>query len=124
MVASGTLVGFAFTTDYDKAREFYEQKLGLEFVSVDQFALVMKSDANMIRISKVAKVTPIQGTVLGWEVEDIEAVVDSLKSRGVVFEKYSLIQDQELGIWIAPSGDRVAWFKDPDGQVLSVSEHK
>ncbi len=123
MLESGRLVGFVITTDYDKAREFYEQKLELRFVSVDQFALVMKSGGNMIRISKAASFTPLQGTVLGWEVEDIEAMVAWLKERGVVFEKYPFVEDPE-GIWTAPSGDKVAWFKDPDGNVLSVSEHR
>ncbi len=123
MLDAGRLVGFVITTDYDKAREFYEQRLGLQFVSVDQFALAMKSGGNMIRISKAANFTPLQGTVLGWEVENIEAVVAWLKERGVVFEKYAFVEDAE-GIWTAPSGDKVAWFKDPDGNVLSVSEHK
>jgi catechol 2,3-dioxygenase-like lactoylglutathione lyase family enzyme len=123
MLDSGRLVGFVITTDYDKAREFYEQKLGLHFVSVDQFALAMKAGENMIRISKAANFIPLQGTVLGWEVENIEAVVAWLKERGVVFEKYAFVEDAE-GIWTAPSGDKVAWFKDPDGNVLSVSEHK
>lgn len=123
MLNSGRMVGFVITTDYDKARQFYEEKLGLQFVSVDQFALAMKSGANMIRISKVANFTPLQGTVLGWEVENIEAKVAWLKGRGVVFEKYAFVEDAE-GIWTAPSGDKVAWFKDPDGNVLSLSEHK
>jgi len=74
MLDSGRMVGFVITTDYDKAREFYESKLGLQFVSVDQFALVMKSGGNMIRISKAANFTPLQGTVLGWEVKGIEAM--------------------------------------------------
>lgn len=124
MLDSGRIVGFVITTDYDRAREFYEHRLGLQFVSLDQFALVMKSGGNMIRISKAANFTPLQGTVLGWEVNDIEAIVAWLRERGVAFEKYQFIQDPELGIWTAPSGDKVAWFKDPDGNVLSVSEHK
>jgi len=123
MLDSGKIVGFVITTDYDRAREFYEQKLGLQFVSVDQFALVMKSGGNMIRISKAANLTPLQGTVLGWEVKGLEAIVAWLKKRGVVFEKYPFVEDPE-GIWTAPSGDKVAWFKDPDGNVLSVSEHR
>lgn len=122
MLDSGKMVGFVITTDYDKAREFYEQRLGLHFVSVDQFALVMKSGRNTIRISKAANFNPLQGTVLGWEVQNIEGMVAWLKERGVVFEKYAFVEDAE-GIWTAPSGDKVAWFKDPDGNVLSVSEH-
>jgi len=124
MLASGKMVGFLLTKDYDQAKAFYENKLGFEFISLDQFALVMKIGGHMVRISKVPDFTPARNTVLGWEVEDIEAVVAWLKERGVALEKYPFIQDQELGIWIAPTGDKVAWFKDPDGNVLSVSRHK
>ncbi len=63
-------------------------------------------------------------TVLGWEVQSIEAVVTWLKERSVMFEKYPFVQDQELGVWTAPTGDKVAWFKDPDGNLLSVSQHQ
>jgi hypothetical protein len=77
----------------------------------------------MIRISKVPTFTPLQSTVLGWEVGDIKAIVDWLVKRGVVFEKYPFVEDKERGIWTAPGGTEVAWFKDPDGNVLSVAEH-
>jgi hypothetical protein len=93
-------------------------------VSDDQFALVLRSGQNMIRVAKGAKFTPAEYTVLGWEVQDVEAVVKWLTGRGVVFEKYPFVQDQQLGIWTTPAGDKVAWFKDPDGNVLSVSQHK
>jgi catechol 2,3-dioxygenase-like lactoylglutathione lyase family enzyme len=123
MLASGKMVGFVPTKDYDAARAFYEGKLGFEFVSLDQFALVMSVGGHKIRIAKVPKFTPLQGTILGWEVENIEAIVIWLKNRGVNIEKYPFVQDRELGIWTTPNGDKVAWFKDPDGNVLSVSEH-
>ena len=123
MLDSGKLVGFVPTTDYEKARAFYEGKLGFEFISHDQFALVVKVGGHMIRISKMPNFVPLQGTILGWEVDNIEAVVGWLKERGVPVEKYPFIQDQELGIWNAPGGARVAWFKDPDGNVLGVSQH-
>jgi len=123
MLSSGKLVGLVATTDYEKARAFYEGKLGLEFVGLDQFALVMRTGEHKIRIAKVPNFTPLQGTVLGWEVDDVEAVVLWLRGRGVATEKYPFVADQELGIWTAPSGDKVAWFKDPDGNVLSLSHH-
>jgi len=122
MLASKDMVGFILTKDYDKSREFYESKLGFAFVSLDQFALVMKTEANMIRIVKVPDSTALRSTVLGWEVGDVEAIVTWLAGRGVVFDKYPFVKD-ERGIWTAPSGDKVAWFKDPDGNVLSVSQH-
>jgi catechol 2,3-dioxygenase-like lactoylglutathione lyase family enzyme len=123
MLASMHMIGFILTKDYDGARAFYEGKLGFEFVSLDQFALVMRTAKNMIRIVKVPTFAPLQSTVLGWEVDDIEPVVDWLVGRGVVFEKYPFVEDKERGIWNAPGGSKVAWFKDPDGNVLSLSQH-
>ena len=123
MLDSGKMVGLVATEDYGRARAFYEGKLGFRFVSVDQFALVMNTGQNTIRISKVPGLSPQQFTVLGWEVENIEAVVAELKVRGVVFEDYPFIEDHQSRIWTTPNGDKVAWFKDPDGNVLSVSQH-
>jgi catechol 2,3-dioxygenase-like lactoylglutathione lyase family enzyme len=123
MLDSAKLMGFIPTVDYDRARAFYEGKLGLEFVSLDQYALVMRAGGNMIRITKIPNFAPLQGTILGWQVQNIETAAVWLKDRGVVLEKYPFAQDQELGIWTAPSGDRVAWFKDADGNILSVSQH-
>lgn len=123
MLAAGKVVGFVPTRDSVKARSFYEEKLGFQFVSDDMFALVMRAGDTMIRIAKTPDVTPAKYTVLGWEVRKIEEVVRWLQGRGVEFEKYPFVEDKELGIWNAPSGAKVAWFKDPDGNVLSVSQH-
>jgi catechol 2,3-dioxygenase-like lactoylglutathione lyase family enzyme len=123
MLASSKVIGFVPTKNAQKARAFYGGKLGFRFVSVDPFALVMKAGETMIRIPKPQDFTPVTYTVLGWEVRDIEAVVRWLQERGVAFEKYPFVQDQELGIWTAPGGNKVAWFKDPDGNVLSVSQY-
>jgi catechol 2,3-dioxygenase-like lactoylglutathione lyase family enzyme len=124
MLTDMKLIGFLVTIDYDRAREFYEQKLGFEFVSVDQYALVMRTAKNMIRITKIKNFTPARNTVLGWEVENIEDEVRMLTQRGIEFENYPFIQDHELRIWTAPGGDKIAWFKDPDGNVLSLSTHQ
>ncbi len=123
MLASGKMAGFVLTSDYGRARAFYEGKLGFEFVSLDQFALVVKVGGHHIRISKVPDFTPLRSTVLGWEVADIEAVVAWLAKRGVATERYPFAQDKDRGIWTTPDGSKVAWFKDPDGNVLSVSQH-
>jgi catechol 2,3-dioxygenase-like lactoylglutathione lyase family enzyme len=123
MLAASKMIGFVPTTDSTRAREFYEGKLGFQFVGDDPFALVMIAGDTMIRIWKAKDFTPAPYTVMGWEAQDIEALVRWLTARGVVFEKYPFIQDHELGIWSAPGGDKVAWFKDPDGNVLSVSQH-
>jgi catechol 2,3-dioxygenase-like lactoylglutathione lyase family enzyme len=124
MLATSRMIGFVPTKDSKKAREFYEGKLGFQFVSDDPFALVMRAGETMIRIAKAKDFTPAAYTVLGWEVQRIEEVVGWLKDRGVEFEKYPFVQDQELGVWTAPNGDKVAWFKDPDGNVLSLSQHQ
>ena len=124
MLASGKMIGFVPTKDAQKARTFYEGKLGFQFVSDDPFALVVRAGESTIRVAKAQDFTPAPYTVLGWEVKDIEAVVRWLQKQGVACEKYPFIEDRELGIWTAPSGDKVAWFKDPDGNVLSVGQHK
>jgi len=123
MLASGKMIGFIPTKDYDKARAFYEGKLGFQFVSLDQYALVMRVGGHMVRIVKLPNFTPVQGTILGWEVGDATAAARWLTERGVSTEKYPFAQDRELGIWTTPNGDRIAWFKDPDGNVLSISQH-
>jgi len=123
MLASAKMVGFIPTKDYDKARAFYEGKLGFEYVSLDKFALVMNVGGHMIRIAKVPNFIPLQGTILGWQVEDIESVATWLRDHRVPPEKYPFAQDQNLGIWTTPDGSKVAWFKDPDGNILSISQH-
>jgi catechol 2,3-dioxygenase-like lactoylglutathione lyase family enzyme len=124
MLDAAKMVGFVPTKDYAAARAFYEGKLGMEFVSQDQFALVLRVGGHMVRVVKMPDYTPHCATILGWEVNEIEAVVNWLTSRGVETDKYPFVQDQQTGIWTTPNGDKVAWFKDPDGNVLSISEHK
>lgn len=123
MLTSARLVGFILTTDYDRAREFYEGRLGFEVVDAGPYALVVKAGPSTIRIVRVPSFAPLRSTVLGWEVDDIAATAAWLRERGVALEKYPFLQDPELGIWTAPGGDRVAWFQDPDGNVLSISQH-
>jgi catechol 2,3-dioxygenase-like lactoylglutathione lyase family enzyme len=123
MLAAGKMMGFVPTKDYEAARGFYEGKLGFAFVSLDQFALVVSAGEHKIRIVKMSNYTPLPGTILGWQVERIEEVARWLQDRGVTLEKYPFVQDKELGIWNAPGGARVAWFKDPDGNILSISQH-
>lgn len=118
------LIGFLPTTDFARARNFFEEKLGLRFVGQDQFALVLESNGTTIRIAKVESFQPAPFTVLGWKVQDIKSTVTELSSRGVSFEKYPFIQDKALGIWTSPGGAKVAWFKDPDGNVLSLTQQE
>ena len=125
MLNSSKIVAFLLTTDYARARSFYVDTLRLEFVTQDQFALAIRANGNMIRVVRSEKFSPAQYTVLGWEVLNIESAVRDLINKGISFEKFPWAKDErELGIWTAPSGDQVAWFKDPDGNILSLSQHK
>lgn len=123
MLGSTNIVAFVPTTDSAKARLFYEGVLGLRFVKDDGFALVLDANGIMVRIAKAPKFEAAPFTVLGWQVTGIERVVAGLTGKGVQFERFGFLQQDELGIWTAPGGDKVAWFKDPDGNLLSVSEH-
>lgn len=124
MLSQHTLVGFIPTTDANRARSFYVDTLKLDFVSDDQFAVVVRSGENNIRIARIDKstFTPAPFTILGWEVPDVEQAYKEMAASGVVFEKYPFVKDPS-GIWSAPGGAKVAWFKDPDGNVLSISQH-
>lgn len=124
MLNQAKLVAFVITADSIRARAFYEGLLGLRFVSDDQYALVMESNGNLLRIGKMPNFkATAQYTVLGWEVLDIEEAVSALGGKGIVFEKYGFPGQDERGIWSTPNGDQVAWFKDPDGNTLSLGQH-
>ena len=122
MLGSMKIVAFVPIKDSEKARSFYEGVVGLRFVKDDGFALVFDANGIMVRAAQMKDFTPAQFTVLGWQVYEIENVVRDLQKKGVHFEIFGFFQQDELGIWTAPTGDKVAWFKDPDGNVLSVSQ--
>ena len=113
------------TTDSAKARVFYENTLGLNFVSDDGFALVFSVGPHkqMLRIAKVSGFTPLPFTHFGWQVSDIHATIAELTAKDIQFERYSYFDQSPDGVWTAPDGDKVAWFKDPDGNTLSLSFH-
>jgi catechol 2,3-dioxygenase-like lactoylglutathione lyase family enzyme len=124
MLGSINIVAFVPTRDSERARAFYEGVLGLRFVKDDGFALVLDANGIMVRVAKVQpQFTPAQFTILGWQVTDIEKVAVALQGKGVQFERFGFFEQDQLGIWTAPTGDKVAWFKDPDGNILSVSQH-
>ncbi len=123
MLSLNKLIAFVPTRDASQARSFYEGKLGLRFVSDDPFALLLDAGGIMVRVVKLQQYEPQQFTILGWEVENIDDAVAHLDGKGIRFEKYGMNGQDERGIWTAPGGARVAWFKDPDGNVLSVSQH-
>ena len=121
MLGSSKLIAFVGTTNPQKARDFYQNVIGLSFIADEPFALVFHADAVMVRIFKVEALTPAPYTVLGWNVADIDGMIRSLSARGVVFERFPNLE-QETGVWVSPNRARVAWFKDPDGNVLSLTQ--
>ncbi len=123
MLGAINIVAFVPTRDSGKARAFYEGVLGLRFIKDDGFALVLDANGITVRVAKAPEFKPAPFTILGWQVTGIEKVVTALQEKGVRFERFGFLELDELGIWTAPSGDKMAWFKDPDGNVLSVSEH-
>ena len=123
MLNSARIMAFVPITDSQKSRPFYEEVLGLRFVSDDPFALVMNSNGVTIRLAKVGKFSPARFTIMGWQVSAIEESVSELTKKGVQFEKFPGLPQDERGIWAAPGGAKVAWFKDPDGNILSLSQH-
>jgi catechol 2,3-dioxygenase-like lactoylglutathione lyase family enzyme len=123
LLGSTKIVAFVPVTDGEKARAFYEGVLGLKFVKDDGFADVFDANGIMVRAAKMKEVTPAQFTILGWQVEGIEDIARGLQKKGVRFEIFGFFKQDELGIWTAPTGDKVAWFKDPDGNILSISQH-
>jgi catechol 2,3-dioxygenase-like lactoylglutathione lyase family enzyme len=125
MLGTADLVAFVPTCNPQRARDFYEHALGLEFVSEDPFALVFSSNGVTVRIADVSSVrdfTPAPFTILGWEVPSAEAAVRDLQGKGVVVVRFPGMDQNEAGVWTSPSGAKVAWFKDPDGNILSVTE--
>ncbi|MFZ1135834.1 MAG: VOC family protein [Candidatus Korobacteraceae bacterium] len=123
MLGDKKIVALVPITDAARAKAFYSEKLGLRFVSEDPFALVFDADGNMLRLTKMKEFMPQRFSILGWEVADIEAAVRQLTAAGVTFERYGFFKQDELGIWTAPDGTKVAWFLDPDGNNLGISQH-
>ncbi len=125
IMADATPMGFLAVSDFKAARAFYEGVLGLTFFSQDEYALVMRSGSTLIRITQPPALVVAPYTVFGWQVTDIDDKVFALTAANVKFELYDWLGAAQTphGIWQAPSGDKVAWFKDPDGNLLSLSQH-
>ena len=122
MLGSAKIVAFAPTRDAKKALKFYKDVLGLKLVRQDKFALEFDANGTMLRVASVPKYEPYPFTILGWGVKDIGKTVASLSKKGVEFQQYGMPGQDERGIWTSPSGAKVAWFKDPDENVLSVTQ--
>jgi catechol 2,3-dioxygenase-like lactoylglutathione lyase family enzyme len=122
ILAAAPLIAFLATTDAARARAFYAGTLGLRLVEDSPFALVFDVMGTMLRIQKVAALTPHPFTVLGWQVDDVATAVRELAGRGVTFNRYDGLDQDGDGVWTSPAGARIAWFSDPDGNVLSLTE--
>jgi predicted enzyme related to lactoylglutathione lyase len=122
MLESCDVIAFAGAADLDRARAFYEQVLGLTVTERSDFACVFDAHGTMLRVTAVPVVATPGYTVLGWNVPDITAMVRELAARGVAFLRYEVMNQDEDGIWTAPGGGRIAWFADPDGNTLSLTQ--
>ena len=124
MLATSDVIAFAPTTDLARARSFYEATLGLSVIDENAYAVVFDAHGTMLRVTAVAEVARPGYTVLGWRVADMSEAVRGLASLGVVFVRYDGIEQDAHGVWTTPNGDRIAWFTDPDGNVLSLTEFR
>jgi catechol 2,3-dioxygenase-like lactoylglutathione lyase family enzyme len=122
MLNDQELMAFAATDRAGDALVFYRDVLGLRFIADEPYALVFAAGAVTLRIQKVESHEPLPYTTLGWKVLDIAATVAKLRDKGVACERFPGMAQDGLGIWASPSGARVAWFKDPDGNVLSLTQ--
>lgn len=123
MLASAPITALVGTVKPELAKAFYGETLGLKFISDDGFALVFEGKNARVRVSRVPGVTPPAYAVLAFTVDDIEAAVDGLTAKGVIFARYGFFVQDARGIWSAPDGTKVAWFHDPDLNLLSVVQH-
>lgn len=122
MLADKELKAFIPTLKPDEAKTFYRDILGLTLLSEDNYALEFMANKTLLRVITVQDLKPHPFTTLGWNVKDISAIIKYLNLNNILCEKYEFLQQDDLGIWISPNGSKVAWFKDPDGNVLSLTE--
>ena|SRR5258706_11919005 len=116
------IMAFVATTRPESALGFYRDVLGLRLLEDSPFALVFDSHDIMLRVQKVKSLTPHMHTSLGWTVSDIRHTISELQQKGVEFQRYPGLQQDTYGVWVSPAGARVAWFKDPDGNILSLTQ--
>jgi catechol 2,3-dioxygenase-like lactoylglutathione lyase family enzyme len=122
VLGAADLVAFVATTDLARARDFYAGVLGLALLAETPVADVFDAHGTTLRVTLVPDPPTAGYTVLGWVVDDIVASVRGLGERGVAFERFGGMEQDEAGVWTTPGGDQVAWFKDPDGNTLSVTQ--
>jgi catechol 2,3-dioxygenase-like lactoylglutathione lyase family enzyme len=116
------LVAFVGATQLARATQFYVGTLGLRLVAREAHAVVLDAAGTMLRLTATADHVPARHTVLGWDVDDIERTAGDLRGVGVRFERFEFLEQDERAIWTAPDGTKVAWFRDPDGNLLSITQ--
>ena len=122
MFGTSQVIAFVPARSLERARAFYADTLGLTLTSQDDFGLMFDAAGTPLRVARVDDLTPAGFTIVGWLVSDIGAAVAQLARRGVTMERFEFMAQDEQGVWIAPGGARVAWFKDPDGNTLSITQ--
>jgi catechol 2,3-dioxygenase-like lactoylglutathione lyase family enzyme len=122
MLGSCDIVAFVATTDLARSRPFYADVLGLTLVSEDPYACTFDAHGTVLRVNLVDQIALAPYTVLGWTVSDMAEAIASLHTAGVTFVRFDGMEQSDQGVWTAPGGAQVAWFKDPDGNTLSVTQ--
>jgi catechol 2,3-dioxygenase-like lactoylglutathione lyase family enzyme len=122
MLGNQKIVAFVPIRDAARAHAFYRDTLGLRLLAEDNFALLFKVGGVHLRTTLIGKFQPQPFTVLGWSVADAAETACKLNSAGISCERFPPLDQDELGLWRAPGGAQIAWFKDPDGNILSISQ--
>ena len=122
MLGNKKLKAFVPTINQERAKHFYKDILGLKLLSQDNYAIEFDANGTILRVTTVRDLLPHPFTVLGWKVDNIESVIREINKKGIFCEQYDFLQQDDLGIWLAPGGTKVAWFKDADGNILSLDE--
>ena len=123
MLADADAIGFIPSVDLDRALAFYRDVLDQKVVEVSDFGLVLDVGGTKVWVVKVGdELNPQPFTIFGWRVGDLDAVVAGLADRGVEFLRYAGMDQDAAGVWTAPSGRRIVWFSDPDGNNLSLND--
>lgn len=126
ILAQSRPIAFIPTQKPEASRSFYQDKLDLTFESEDEFAVVFRighAPGTMLRLVRTARFSPADYTIFGWQVPDLDLALDQLIDKGITLIQYDFLHQDRRGVWQAPGGVRIAWFKDPDGNTLSVSQH-
>ncbi|MEZ5995346.1 MAG: VOC family protein [Hyphomonadaceae bacterium] len=123
MLGSAKITALVGTANPDAAKAFYAGALGLKFVTDDTYAMIFEGKNARLRVSRVPAVAPAQYAVLAFDVSDIEQAAEGLAAKGVTFARFPFFVQDARGIWTAPDGTKVAWFHDPDMNLLSIVQH-